>query len=481
MLFNSYEFIFLYLPFSIVGYFYFGKRNIKWATLWLVIVSFLFYGWFDYRFVPLLFISICFNYFIGKRIEIGKYKRKWLFAGIAVNIFVLGYFKYTGFFVENINLLYGSKLINLERIILPLGISFFTFTQTGYLVDAYRGETRNDSFLTYCEFVTIFPHLIAGPIINHKHMLPQFLNLNNFKINYDNVAKGITLFAIGLFKKVMIADTLSQWVGDVFVRANDLSCIEAWIGALGYTLQLYFDFSAYSEMAIGLGLMLNMIFPVNFDSPYQARNIIEFWHRWHMTLGNWVKNYLYIPLGGNCYGELIKMRNLLLSMVLIGFWHGAGWTYIFWGAMHGFALVINHQWRRFNVQLPDKFSRVITFIFVMIAWVFFRAESFQDAISVLKAMLDIYNIRLPQESLIGKMLYNYGIVYSNLLWTMDVSIEKILLFIIMLLYLVFRIPNPMVIIEKMECNKTWLIITIVLLQIVIYNLSQNSEFLYFQF
>lgn len=332
MLFNSYEFIFLFLPITFAIFFLLGRYAKKsYATLWLVIASFSFYGYWDYHYIPLLFASISFNYLVGREIEKTKSKI-WLILGIVINVILLGYFKYTDFFLGTVNDMVGSNYFDLPHIVLPLGISFFTFTQTAYLVDAYRGDAVNKSFITYCEFVTIFPHLIAGPIINHKEMIPQFISDKTFKVNYNNIALGLTIFIMGLFKKVVIADSLSPWVNDVFNHIDSVTFLEAWIGSLSYTFQLYFDFSGYSEMAIGLGLIFNLKLPVNFNSPYQSTSIIEFWRRWHMTLGLWVRDYLYIPMGGNRNGELSKMRNLFSSMLIIGLWHGAGWTFIFWGS-----------------------------------------------------------------------------------------------------------------------------------------------------
>lgn len=335
MLFNSYEFIFIYLPLVFAVYFLLAHyHKTKAASFSLILASFIFYGYWDIRYVPLLFGSICFNYFIGRWIESTSRKRLIVAFGACCDLVLLGYFKYTKFFLETLNAT-GEFCFDLPHIVLPLGISFFTFTQLAYLIDAYRGETKRYSFLTYCLFVTIFPHLIAGPIINHKDMIPQFSRLRNFVLNYHNVAAGLALFVMGLFKKVVIADNLSPWVNQIFAQAGQVRFVEAWVGAIGYTFQLYFDFSGYSEMAIGLGLLFNLRFPVNFNSPYQATSIIDFWRRWHMTLGGWVKYYLYIPMGGNRFGELRKMRNLFCSMLLIGLWHGAGWTFVLWGGYMG--------------------------------------------------------------------------------------------------------------------------------------------------
>ena len=459
MLFNSCEFIFLFLPIAFAGFFILGHKGQKrFATLWLVLASFFFYGYWDIKYVPLLFGSISFNYLVGRQLEKQNRNKWWLLFGIVVNVVLLGYFKYTDFFLGTVNELAGESMFNLPHIVLPLGISFFTFTQTAYLVDAYRGEAKNESFLTYLEFVTIFPHLIAGPIINHKEMIPQFIADKTFRINFENIALGLTIFTFGLFKKVVIADKLAIWANGAFSHATTLSCVEAWVGALGYTLQLYFDFSGYSEMAIGLALMFNLKMPVNFNSPYQALSIIDFWRRWHMTLGLWVKNYLYIPMGGNRHGEFNKMRNLFVSMLIIGLWHGAGWTFVIWGGLHGILLMINHSWRKTGISLPKVVNWSLTFLCVVICWVFFRAGTFSEAISVLTSMTDVQSII-----------------------RMELSGSKYLAAIVVGILALTVIPNPLVLIKKFSANNKWLIATAAMLVWAIWHLNNYSEFLYFQF
>lgn len=458
MLFNSYEFMFLFLPMTFAGFFFLGhKGKNEWATLWLVLASFFFYGYWDVRYVPLLFGSICFNYLVGRQLEINNGHKEWLLFGIVINVLLLGYFKYTDFFLSTVNDVAGANLFDLPHIVLPLGISFFTFTQTAYLVDAYRGEAKNQSFLTYCEFVTIFPHLIAGPIINHKEMIPQFVADKTFRINYENIALGLTIFTFGLFKKVVIADKLAIYANEAFSHADSIDCVEAWIGALSYTMQLYFDFSGYSEMAIGLALLFNLEMPVNFNSPYQARSIIDFWRRWHMTLGLWVKNYLYIPMGGNRRGEFKKMRNLFVSMLIIGLWHGAGWTFIIWGGLHGMLLMVNHAWRKTGINLPKVLNWGMTFLCVVICWVFFRAASVNEAILVLGGMFDVQNIG------------SHGL---ERLAGLSVAVAVLTV-----------VPNPLVIVKKFTADNRWLLLVCLLFLISLYHIGVKGtgEFLYFQF
>lgn len=474
MLFNSFAFIFFFLPLAVVGFFLCGRLSHRLGTWWLVAASLFFYGWWDYHYEPLLLASMGWNYAVGSQLERlaaahpiakggqvdmrwpgARARKAWLAAGIIVNVALLGYFKYTDFFLSTVNTVAGAGF-DLPHIVLPLGISFFTFTQTAYLVDAYRGQARNESLATWCEFVTIFPHLIAGPIINHRQMLPQFLAEATFHVNWQNMAAGLTLFVMGLFKKVVLADTLSPWVNELFARADLLTCTEAWLGVLGYTLQLYFDFSGYSEMALGLGLMLNLKLPQNFDSPYQAHSIIDFWRRWHMTLGLWVKDYLYIPLGGNRHGQLRKMRNLFVSMLIIGLWHGAGWTYVLWGAWHGLMLMLNHWWRGLNVRLPEAVCWLLTLSGVVLGWVFFRAADFGAALSVMRAMSDVTALALPADM-------------TQLLW------------LVVLGAAVLWAPNPVRIMPRFRCSWPWLIVTLALGLAALSRFSQVTDFLYFQF
>jgi alginate O-acetyltransferase complex protein AlgI len=480
MLFNSYEFIFVFLPITLFVYFFLAKkRYTKVATGWLVLASLVFYLYWNIYYLPLLLISIFFNYNVGKWLEKTRQKNVLIF-GIVFNLALLAYYKYAGFFISSINTAFFTD-VSVPEIVLPLGISFFTFTQTAYLVDAYRGETKGYSLLTYSLFVTIFPHLIAGPILYHKDIIPQFSKLKNFVVNYKNLSLGISMFSIGLFKKVIIADALAPWVKLAFDNADQLTFIEAWCGALAYTFQLYFDFSGYSEMAVGLGLMLNFKLPINFNSPYRSTSVIEFWRRWHMTLSAFLKDYLYIPLGGNRYGELKKMRNLLITMLLAGLWHGAGWTFVIWGGLHGLYLIINHQWKKCGILLPKTVNWSITFICVIVAWVFFRAGSVHDALTIVKAMGNVGNIALPAsgvfEAKLG-ILGNYGIKFMEMnYWHGTKEIIVLAGAIFVLTYC----KNTQERLRELKPNWKWIGIVTIILVCGILSLSKTSEFLYFQF
>ena len=338
MLFSSYIFLFVFLPVTLSGFCLLARfMGPKPAKLWLTMSSLVFYGWWNPVYVLLIVASMLFNFWfgrqIGRAVGAGRSGGLLLFWGVTANLLLLGYYKYANFFVGNVNVLCGTHW-SLGRILLPLGISFFTFTQIAYLVDASRGVVCEYDLGDFLLFITFFPHLIAGPIIHHSEMMPQFRESKTYHFQWENLAVGLGIFSIGLFKKVVIADGLSPHVADVFGAAaagNSLYGTDAWAGVLSYTFQIYFDFSGYSDMAIALARMFGIILPLNFNSPYKAVNIIEFWRRWHMTLSRFLRDYLYIPLGGNRHGKFRRYLNLILTMGIGGLWHGAAWTFVLWG------------------------------------------------------------------------------------------------------------------------------------------------------
>ena len=402
MLFNSYVFIFAFFPLVFFAFYRIGKYSHRLAMLWLAAASLFFYGWWDARFVGLLLGSITFNYsaayLMGTRVarHAVQQARMLLIGAVACNLALLGYFKYANFFAENLNRFAGTTL-PLGEVFLPLGISFFTFTQIAFLVDTYQGKVKEYNFIHYALFVTYFPHLIAGPVLHHKEMMPQFARRGVCTINRENFAVGLAIFVLGLATKVLLADSLGESASPIFNAAaagGRPMLFEAWAGALSYTLQLYFDFSAYSDMAIGLSLMLNVRLPMNFNSPYKATSIIEFWRRWHMTLSRFLRDYLYIPLGGSHNGKFRRYLNLMVTMLLGGLWHGAGWTFIIWGGLHGFYLMVNHAWRALKQRLgwgdgglfAELGSGALTFLAVVVGWVFFRADSIATAMAMLRGM-----------------------------------------------------------------------------------------------
>jgi len=421
VLFNSYIFIFAFLPITFFIYFYLNSKRLTEASkAFLVFSSLFFYSWWNIIYLPLILGSMLFNYVIGSML--GKYdknskidfsKKSLLIFGVSINILLLGYFKYSDFFLENLNLIFSSN-IQLINLALPLAISFFTFQQIAYLVDSYRQETKEYDFLNYALFVTFFPQLIAGPIVHHKEMMPQFANKRNMVKNYKNIAMGFFIFSIGLFKKVVIADTFAVWATAGFDTATTLNLFEAWATSLSYTFQLYFDFSGYTDMAIGAALLFNIKLPINFNSPYKATDIQDFWRRWHITLSRFLRDYIYIPLGGNRISSFRTYTNLLATFIIGGIWHGAGWTFIFWGFLHGVALVIHRAWSKLGFKLWTWLAWLITFNFINIAWVFFRAKEWDDAVKVLGSMFSLDNIVLPG-FLVNKLsfLQNYGIHFGH--------------------------------------------------------------------
>jgi len=403
MLFNSHAFIFAFLPAAFAGYFLFGARDRRMAAAWLAIASIAFYGWWNPRFVLLLAGSIAGNYVFGNAIAAAAGTprgRRLLVAALTLDLCVLAFFKYANFFIETIDASGAAHWAAVD-IVLPLGISFFTFTQIAYLVDAYRGQARTYGFIHYFLFVSYFPHLVAGPILHHAEILPQLEDPATYRPRVDAIALGLTLFAIGMAKKVLIADPLGEYANAVFDAARDGArphLVAAWGGALAYTLQLYFDFSGYSDMAIGISMLFNIRLPINFDSPYKSASIIEFWRRWHMTLSRFLRAYLYVPLGGNRRGPARRYVNVMITMLLGGLWHGASWTFVVWGGLHGLYLVANHGWRNTGLRMPRLLSVAVTFLSVVFAWVVFRSADFGTASSMLAGMAGMNGTSLPVSS-----------------------------------------------------------------------------------
>jgi D-alanyl-lipoteichoic acid acyltransferase DltB (MBOAT superfamily) len=488
MLFNSYIFIFLFLPLSFFIYFFLNRKRLTLlAKGWLVLSSLFFYSWWNILYLPLILFSIVFNYGIGTRLtkQVSletKYltKKMILIFGIFCNVMLLVYFKYSDFFIENMNMMMGTE-ISLLHLALPLAISFFTFQQIAYLVDSYRGETREYDFLNYAVFVTFFPQLIAGPIVHHKEMMPQFSYAKAKLIHYRNIAMGIFIFSMGLFKKVVIADTFAVWATSGFDVASSLNFLEAWITSLSYTLQLYFDFSGYTDMAIGVALLFNIKLPINFNSPYKATNIQDFWRRWHMTLSRFLKDYIYIPLGGNRDGDVRMYVYLMITFLIGGIWHGAGWTFVFWGFLHGLALVTHRIWQKLNFRLPALLAWFITFNFINIAWVFFRAKEWDDALKVLSGMLGQNGLALPAV-LQGKLgfLESSSITFENFLLKIGGDYLTIL-WIVLGMGLVLFTANSMEYLKRFRFNYLFLLYTIMLFVIGVLLLNNVSEFLYFNF
>jgi alginate O-acetyltransferase complex protein AlgI len=519
MLFNSLPFVFLFLPLVLAGFFVIGRYSPTGAAAWLTLASLFFYGWWNPLYVGLLLGSVLFNYLVGLHIVraqalgAARQKKRLLVLAIAANLALLAYYKYANFFVDNLNAVFGTQA-GLGEIILPLGISFFTFTQIAFLADAYQGKAREYSLVHYGLFVTYFPHLIAGPILHHREMMPQFELREIYRPSCDNLAAGLTIFIIGLAKKVLIADEIGPYAAPFFDAARSgvvLTFVEAWCGALAYTFQLYFDFSGYSDMAVGLSLMFGVRLPINFHSPYKAVNIIEFWRHWHMTLSRFLRDYLYVPLGGNRKGPLRRYINLIVTMLLGGLWHGAGWTFVIWGGLHGVYLAVNHAWRVLRARLGHDLGRstpggralgcLVTFLAVVVGWVVFRADSLASAIVMLRGMAGLQGFTLPDHWLakwgeLGVWLAANGVTFADSRGLVRAGLVN---WIAILLAVVWFAPNTQQIMRR--CRPAlgvpddgayrgrlqwrpvgWVAVPVALIALAaIANLHRRSEFLYFQF
>lgn len=426
MLFNSVEFIFLFLPITWCVFVLALRYGNRAAAFWLLLASLFFYGYWSPRHVVLLLLSIAFNYAIGLLLtrsrNVGR-KRLLLTLGVGGDLALLAFFKYADFLLLSLSGLPGIDLEPLG-ILLPIGISFYTFTQIAFLVDASRGEAREYDPIDYGLFVTYFPHLIAGPILHHKEMMPQFKALRSSRLGAEDVAVGLTIFVIGLFKKVVLADGVAVYVPVAFGDDTAPALGAAWMGALAYTAQLYFDFSGYSDMAIGLSRLFGVDLPLNFASPYQAGSVVEFWHRWHMTLSRFLRDYLYIPLGGGRCGPVRRHANLMITMLLGGLWHGAGWPFVIWGGLHGSYLVVNHLWRALKRRLgilqtpPGVLRRLgawaLTFLAVVVAWVPFRATSWDQAREILEGMAGLNGLALAALPNLPELATAWGWVLAAL-------------------------------------------------------------------
>lgn len=421
MLFNSFVFLFAFLPLTLAALAVLHGRDKRPRMGAVILASLVFYGWFVPGHILLLLASALFNFAIGRMIQRGSARRAWLVVGLAGNLAALGFFKYADLLIGTVGAAVGADW-TLLNILLPLAISFFTFQQIAYIVDVYRGEATPPPLIEYLLFVCFFPQLIAGPIVHHGEIIPQFRRDSFLRLDGAALLAGAAWFAVGLAKKTLIADQMAPISDAAFGLAESgaaVSFFEAWIGTLAFAFQIYFDFSGYSDMAIGLGLMLGLRLPVNFEAPYKAASIIGFWRRWHMTLSRFLRDYLYIPLGGGRQGAARRHVNLMVTMLLGGLWHGAAWTFVAWGALHGLYLVINHAWARLGRPLPRVLGWTLTMVAVCVAWTFFRAEGFDAAIAMLEGMSGLNGARLAaaHAGLMGPLtpaLQALGVVFEGL-------------------------------------------------------------------
>lgn len=395
MLFNSALFLLGFLPATLCAYFLIARMGSGKAAQWVLIAaSMSFYGYWSIDYLGLLLLSVAINFVLGKQLSVHASPRV-LASGLVFNLGVLGYFKYTDFAIDNLNTLLSTS-IPLLHLLLPLGISFFTFQKVGYLIDCYRGLVTEHSPRRFLLFVLFFPQLVAGPIVHHAEIIPQLKQHEANPIpRGEQMAQGLFFLLIGLFKKIIIADTIAPYSDLGFSNVAALSFLDAWTAAIAFSLQLYFDFSAYSEMAVGLALLFGIRLPQNFNSPYKATSITDFWRRWHMTLGAFMRAYLYIPLGGNKSGVSVQMGALIVTMLIGGIWHGAAWTFVAWGALHAAYLVIQKLWTRFGCPLSTATATWLTLLGVIVAWVPFRSASITDSFAVFRVMFGFDGFGLP--------------------------------------------------------------------------------------
>ncbi|MEH6632297.1 MAG: MBOAT family O-acyltransferase [Halopseudomonas aestusnigri] len=510
MLFNSYEFIFIFIPLVLSGYYlsdHLFNKTIQKVVL--VTASLFFYGYWNHYYLPLIVLSVLFNYFSAIIIYNQKNKAYLLFA-ISVNLFSIVYFKYANFFIENINHAFGSSII-FEDIILPLAISFFTFQQISFLVDVYRDEIEEIDFLDYSLFVTFFPQLIAGPIVHHKEIIPQFNKASTPVINWEFIAIGIAIFCMGLFKKVVIADDLASNVTLIFSNIEQgqfVSFLAAWSGAVGYSFQLYFDFSGYSDMAFGLALLFGVKLPINFFSPYRSANIIIFWRTWHISLSRFLRDYVYFTLGGSKHGPVRKSANLMITMLLGGLWHGAGWAFVIWGGIHGALLILNNAWRSLKklfhikdseTEINYRICQLFTFLCVTLAWVFFRSESLDGALHMFWIMFGLEGINISHKAS-QFLTYLPSIFIASDMIGMFEPIGDAPTYatklIVLYLWVIF-LPNPYELFKLyhqkrlhstgfkfnilFKPNAGWAFLLAVIFYVSISNIGSYSEFLYFRF
>lgn len=502
MLFQSNEFLFMFLPCVWLVVLLLRKTAPGTIISWLVMASFIFYSWYKPVYGLLLAASIIFNYLLS--IQLYKNRSKWLlFFGVTINLLLLAVFKYTDLLINTVNTVSGEELLPLQHIILPIAISFFTFQQIAYLVDCKNGVVKEFVFSKYALFICFFPQFIAGPIVHHSDVIWQFDKLAKSIGKPSHLAVGSAIFIIGFIKKVFIADSMANYSDAILLHAENPDLIVAWIGAVAYSMRIYFDFSGYSDMAIGLARMFGIVLPVNFLSPYKASNIIDFWRRWHITLSRFLKDYFYIPLGGNRQGELRRLGNIMIVMIVGGLWHGAAWAFAVWGMMHGTYLVINHIWvSRIDIRMPEPVGLLLTNIAVIFAWVPFTVTDFGRTLDVWRGMVGLNGIILPEpaQGFLNSELFVYSNSVFRDLYLTGGGLTGALIFISALIicylmpnvYECMRKFNPILEMGRLKekfnpfkflfiPNAVTASILVFLFYAAIIKNATNVEFLYFQF
>lgn len=475
MLFNSYAFILIFLPITWVVYFVMNQqRQFTLSKIWLIVASLYFIGYWSYKPLPILLGSIAINFLLSQWIHKTHSKKRVLQLGLVFNIGLLCYFKYTNFFLSNLSL---PPL----HVILPLGISYYTIQQIAFLVDTYEGVTNEKNFLDYMLFVVFFPKLIAGPIAHHEELLPQFKSYESKVFSARNLSLGIFIFCIGLFKKVIIADTFSAWSSDGFAAADKLHFFSAWGTSLSYTLQLYFDFSGYSDMAVGLASMFSIKLPQNFNSPLTAKHINDFWGRWHITLSIFIRTYIFTPLVRMMPKATFgwSMVAMFIAMTIAGLWHGAAWTYVLYGALHGLAIVIHHTWKKKKNKLPGWLGWFITFNFVNFTFIIFRAKDLTEAGNVLKGMIGLQGFQIPKLGIKPLLkLQDFGAKIGPYM-SNDENIQ--LLMLVAGFVFLFKAKNSLELERDYQLETRNTLAVSAMFVLCLYGMNRVSEFIYFNF
>lgn len=497
MLFFENIFIFIFLPIIIFSFYLCQKKNLSHKLVVLFIASTIFYSYWNIKYLPILLLSIIINYLFG--LILSKNPKKTFFLLFSLlNLLPLIYFKY---FPDNLMNLFSENFTfsNYGDAIIPIGISFFTFQQINYLFNVYKKEIKIPTWIEYITFISFFPQLIAGPIITANEILPQIKKLKSF--DYSNVSVGFSIFVIGLSKKILLADNLAIFADKIFLGVEngvEIFFFEAWLGAICFGLQIYFDFSAYSDMAIGLGRMFGFKFPVNFLSPYKSKSIIEFWRCWHITLSRFLKNFIYIPLGGSKGKSYRTYLNLMITMILGGIWHGSGLTFVIWGFAHGLLLAINHLIKNFNILINPNIKIFFTFTSVIFLWVAFRSNNIDNMLNMWSTMLGFGGISISSKLIFFEFIpfIKFNGFHSGEL----VNLNHLTIIVIITLFIVFKFPNTYDLLSdfdpalnyknnfinsyslKWRPNLFWsILISLIFCFCVLYDTNSSQEFIYYQF
>lgn len=492
MLFNSYIFIFLFLPLTITGWYFLNSFKREWISkVFLLGMSLWFYGYFNYNYLFIMIASIVINYLLYlllNRIDVLFVRKLILIIGMALNIGVLFYYKYLGFFVENINTVFNTNFI-VTKLLLPLGISFFTFQQVSFVIDSYKKTVPKYSFLDYALFVSFFPQLIAGPIVLHSEIIPQFADRSKKKFDYSNFSKGLSVFSFGMAKKVLIADSFGKIADVGFADIPSLDSTNSIVVMLAYTLQIYFDFSGYCDMATGIGLMFNIDLPSNFNSPYRAQDMNDFWKRWHMTLTRFLTQNVYIPLGGNRKGKIRTYINQFIVFLVSGIWHGANWTFVFWGMLNGLSVIFAKVFNKplsFVKKKAKWLMWLLTFTFINLSWVYFRADSLSLATQMIKNIF-VFDFGVIEQRFLNAFM---SAEFETVLWVLEKLIAniagpfKLILFVVFFGFSVFasiKLKNAKERLDIFKPNIKNLVISVSLLIWSVCSMSGVSSFLYFNF